>query len=198
MDNNTNETAYSDNEKRIVSRISLLYWLTYAFNFEFIAYIFVVEKIGAYHIWIVFSSVIASVILAVVCAIVYFKKARFIKKFQKTALVLLISISVLTVGNVVFDGKDYFIDIFCGKTKVTTNEYFVTNTYGSLEFIGNDGRKTSVRVSNEMKKKLNQNELISHSFEESYSDNKLCYYKEKISVEYYPHCLVLVQLDFVE
>lgn len=193
MKNNVRGSALTDAEKRSLSKATFLYCLYYIFEFVFIIYDTIIIKIGAYHIGVELVCVSLSVIITFVCAVMYFKKVKFIKKHQKKFFCFLVVIFI-TTGCHIFVSSDYIFDIAGGKEEITTNEYYVTNIYNHLQFMDGDGRKTSVIVSDEMKKKLNQNELISHSFEEYFSNNELYYHKEEIRLTYYPHSGVLVQL----
>lgn len=195
MKKNIKETILTCTEKTILSKAKLLYWLYFLFEFIFIIYETRVIKLGAYHIGIVLASVSSLVIIALAYVMMFFKKVKFIKTHHKIFLVNLIAIFIITVYNI-FVGGVYICDIIGGTAKTITNEYNVTNTQNLLEFIDSGGRKVSIRVSDEMKNRLNHNELISHSFEEYFSNNELYYHKEEIRLIYYPHSNILVQIDF--
>lgn len=197
MEKNFRGTVLTDSEKRIIFCTNFLYVLFFFLLSAFATYETGVIKTGAHHLWIVLSCLLAIIVITLGCAMMYFKKAKYIKEYKKKYFVFLIIIFI-TSGFVIFDNKEYFFDMVGGRTETVTNEYYVTNSFNSLVFIGNDGRRVSIRVPDEVKKELNENELISNLFEEYFSNNKLYFHKKNINIIYYPYSGMLIQLDFIE
>lgn len=196
MEENLNETNAPETEKKTALKAAWLYWSSIIVDSLIVIYGNAV-KIGAFHIWITTAALIVSFVLGIAYNVLFFDKLIKIPKNKANYIIGLIAVILFNAYVVSIDFNCLY-DTAAKPVEIVTNEYDVTGVYNYLEFIGEDGEKTSVRVTDEMKKELNGNEYISNSAQEHFSDNYLFYHKQNIRIKYYPRSRLLVELDFIE